>query len=323
LNIVTTTSDIASLVKEIGGEHVTVHSLNSGTRDPHFLQAKPSYISLARQADCWIRVGMELEIGYEPVILDACRNPRIRPGGTGHLDLSETIMRLEVPTARIDRSMGDVHPAGNPHYWIDPYNGRQMALAIRDKLKALDPSHALDYSSSCEAFLARLDAAMFGVDLVRAYGGEALWKATQENVLGPFLKEHPSGGRTLEPGGWIALASSIKGQKIVVYHRSWIYLSQRFGFKEAAELEPKPGIPPGPGHLQQVIQTMREQNVKVVLIEPFYDATSARFAAEKTGAQVVVAANTVGGQPEARDYISMLDHVLTLLKDAFNKGRTP
>ena len=148
LNIVTTTTPLASIAEAVGGNLVSVTSIGSGDEDPHFIAAKPSFMMKAKKADLWIRIGLELEIGYEGLILQGSRNPRIQINTPGHLDASEGIMKLEVPTARIDRSMGDVHPMGNPHYWLDPYNGRIIARNICNRLKQLDPQHAADYDAN-------------------------------------------------------------------------------------------------------------------------------------------------------------------------------
>lgn len=176
LNIVTTTTNLASIAEAVGGEHVSVTSIGSGDEDPHFIQAKPSFMMKAKKADLWICVGMELEIGYEGLILQGSRNPRIQIDAPVHLDVSEGIIKLEVPTGKIDRSMGDVHPLGNPHYWLDPYNGRIIAANICRRLKQLDPQHTDDYDRNLAAFLLKLDNAMFGEKLVAAVGGHAFGK---------------------------------------------------------------------------------------------------------------------------------------------------
>jgi ABC-type Zn uptake system ZnuABC Zn-binding protein ZnuA len=278
LNVVTTTPTLASIAESVGGEHVSVTSIGSGDEDPHFIQAKPSYMMKARKADLWIRIGLELEIGYEGLILQGSRNPRIQINTPGHLDASEGILKLEVPTGKIDRSMGDVHPMGNPHYWLDPYNGRIIAQNICQRLKLLDPEHAGDYDRNLAAFLSKLDNAMTG------------WAAK----LKPF--EH---------------------SKIVTYHRSWPYFANRFNLNVVAELEPKPGIPPGPGHILEVINTMKSEKAKVILMEPFYNRDDAEAVAKKTGAKVVVVPNAVNEQ--VKDYIAMLDNVVNRLSDALSE----
>ena len=279
LNVVTTTTNLASIAEAVGGEHVSVTSIGSGDEDPHFIQAKPSYMMKAKKADLWIRVGMELEIGYEGLILQGSRNPRIQINMPGHLDVSEGILKLEVPTEKVDRSMGDVHPLGNPHYWLDPYNGKIIAKNICQRLKQLDAEHAGDYNRNLAAFLSKLDNAM---------------------------------------AGWVAKLKPFEHSKIVTYHRSWPYFANRFNLDVVAELEPKPGIPPGPGHILEVINTMKSEKAKVILMEPFYNRDDAEAVANKTGAKVVVVPNAVNEQ--VKDYIAMLDNIVTHLSDALSEA---
>jgi zinc/manganese transport system substrate-binding protein len=279
LNVVTTTPTFASIAESVGGEHVSVTSIGSGDEDPHFIQAKPSYMMKARKADLWICVGMELEIGYEGLILQGSRNPRIQKNTPGHLDASEGIMKLEVPTGKIDRSMGDVHPLGNPHYWLDPYNGKIIAQNICRRLKQLDPEHAGDYDRNLAAFLSKLDNAM---------------------------------------AGWAAKLKPFEHSKIVTYHRSWPYFANRFNLDVVAELEPKPGIPPGPEHILEVINIIKSEKAGVILMEPFYNRDDAEAVAKKTGAKVVVVPNAVNEQ--VKDYIAMLDNVVNRLSEALSEA---
>ncbi|MGD0597147.1 MAG: metal ABC transporter substrate-binding protein [Sedimentisphaerales bacterium] len=279
LNIVTTTPTFASIAESVGGEHVSVTSIGSGDEDPHFIQAKPSYMMKARKADLWICVGMELEIGYEGLILQGSRNPKIQINTPGHLDASEGILKLELPTGKVDRSMGDVHPMGNPHYWLDPYNGKIIAKNICQRLKQFDSDHAGDYDHNLAAFLSKLDNAMTG---------------------------------------WVAKLKPFEHSKIVTYHRSWPYFANRFNLDVVAELEPKPGIPPGPGHILEVINTMKSEKAMVILMEPFYNRDDAEAVAKKTDAKVVVVPNAVNEQ--VKDYIAMLDNVVNRLSDALSEA---
>ena len=278
LNVVTTTTNLASIAESVGGGHVSVTSIGSGDEDPHFIQAKPSYMMKARKTDLWIRVGLELEIGYEGLILQGSRNPRIQINTPGHLDASEGILKLELPTGKVDRSMGDVHPMGNPHYWLDPYNGKIIAKNICQRLKQLDPEHTEDYDRNLAAFNSKLDNAMVG---------------------------------------WVAKLKPFEHSKIVTYHRSWPYFANRFNLDVVAELEPKPGIPPGPGHILEVINTMKSEKARVILMEPFYNRDDAEAVANKTGAKVVVVPNAVNEQ--VKDYIAMLDNVVNRLSEALSE----
>jgi len=314
LNVVTTTTNLASIAEAVGGDHVSVATISTGQEDPHFIAAKPSNMIKAKKADLWIRIGLEMEIGYERLILEGSRNTKIRVGSPGHLDASEGIARLEVPTGKVSRTMGDVHPLGNPHYWLDPYNGRIIARNIGRRLKQLDAAHAADYDRNLATFLLKLDSAMFGRKPVEAVGGEKLWKMQSDGTLDSYLKDH-----TLSLDGWLAKLRPFEHTKIVTYHRSWPYFMGRFHLEDAGELEPKPGIPPSPGHILEVVNTMKSEKERVILMETFYNQADADAVAEKTGAKVVVVATSVNGQPEADSYIAMIDNIVTRLSGALSE----
>ena len=314
LNVVTTTTNLQSIAEAVGGDHVNVATISTGQEDPHYIAAKPSNMLKARKADLWIRVGLELEIGYEGLILEGARNPKIHLGAPGHLDASAGITPLEVPTGKVSRTMGDVHPLGNPHYWLDPYNGRIIARNICRRLKQLDPAHAGDYDRNLAAFLLVIDNAMFGGKLVEAVGGERLWKMQSDDTLDSYLRDH-----SLSLEGWLAKLQPYEHAKIVTYHRSWPYFMRRFHLDDVAELEPKPGIPPGPGHILDVINTMKSDQAGIILMEPFYNRADADAVAEKTGAKVVVVATAVNGQKEADSYLDMLDNIVTRLSAALSE----
>ncbi len=329
LNIVTTTTNLESISESVGGEHVNVSSISTGKEDPHFIEAKPSYMLKAKNADLWIRIGLELEIGYEGLILDGSRNQRIRIGSPGHLDVCAGIIPLEVPTQsmKIDRSMGDVHPLGNPHYWLDPYNGRIIAKNICQRLKQLDPEHARDYDRNLAAFLLKLDNAMFGDKLVEAIGGERLWQMQSEGTLDRFIKDHNEKNQQIKQAkedmflldGWLARLKPFEHSKIVTYHRSWSYFAHRFNLNVVGELEPKPGIPPGPSHILEVINIMKSEKVGIVLMEPFYNRNDADAVAKRTGAKVALAAVAVNSQKGTDDYIAMFDNIVTRLSSALSE----
>jgi len=308
LNIVTTTPDLAAIARAVAGDKAKVHSICTGKEDPHFLQAKPSYIMMARQADVWIRIGLELEIGWEPPILDGSRNNRIHIGSKGHLDASESVAVLDTPQTTITRAMGDVHPMGNPHYWLDPLNGRRIAGVIAERLALIAPADATRFRANAVSFQQELDTRMFGAELIKTVGADALWAKTQDGTLAAFLNEPANKGKV---AGWVADMLPLCGQKIVTYHKSWIYFSGRFGLNVIAELEPQPGVPPTAAHLAEVAEAAKANGVKIILQEPFYSAKAANQLADKTGARVVVVANSVGGQPEATDYLALMDLIVS------------
>ena len=282
INVLTTTEDLKSITEAIGGAQVKVDSLARGYQDPHFVAAKPSFMMKAKNADLFMVIGLELEIGYEELIINGSRNQRIRIGQPGYLDVSEGVNLLEVPTTtKIDRSMGDVHPMGNPHYWLDPENVKMVAYNIAKRLSELSPGNAPYFQENLASFDKKMDEKM------------AEWSKKME----PF-----------------------KGRKIAIYHRSWPYFVNRFGLVVACELEPKPGIPPSPTHLKEVIDIMKRDKVGVILMEVFYDEKPAQFVASQTGAKVIVVPNSVGGTKEANDYIGLMDTIVNKLAEAFNSA---
>jgi zinc/manganese transport system substrate-binding protein len=277
VHIVTSIQDFASIADSVGGKRVETFALSRGYQDPHFVEPKPSFILKLSRADLLIVAGLELEIGYLPPLLDQSRNEKIRPGAAGYLDASIGCDILERPTAAVTRAMGDVHPFGNPHYWLDPNNGRIIARAIEAKLSALDPAGASEYKANLAAFDAKVAEA------------EKRWDA----MLGPYA-----------------------GTELVTYHNSWPNFLKRFGLKAAGYIEPKPGIPPTPSHTVEIINMMREKKIPVIVMEPYFDDKTPRAVAEKTGAKLLRFIPSVGGVPEAKDYISLFDYDVKLLADA-------
>ncbi|MGE5345062.1 MAG: metal ABC transporter substrate-binding protein [Acidithiobacillales bacterium] len=268
LKVVTTLSDFASLAQTIGGDRVEAESIAKGYQDPHFVEPKPSFILKLHSANLLIAAGLELEIGYLPPLLDQARNDAIQPSGPAYLDASIGCEILQKPKTQVTRAMGDVHPYGNPHYWLDPENGRVIARAIAAKLSALDPAGAPAYGRNLADFEARLTQA------------EARWNA----MMAPYA-----------------------GTKIVTYHDSWPNFARYFKLDVVGYLEPKPGIPPTPQHKLEIINLMREQKVPLILMEVYFDRKDPDFVASKSGAKVVVMTPSVGGEPEAKDYFSLFD----------------
>lgn len=310
--ILTTTTDLADITRTIVADRAEVNSIAGGDEDPHFLTARPSYIVRARDADVWIRVGLELEIGWEGPILRDSRNRRIQEGAPGHIDASAHVWVLDIPRQPVTRDMGDVHPHGNPHYWLDPLNGRIVARTIATRLGSLFPEHAAAFEANLQAFEKQLDNAMFGPKLVAQHGGRRLWKR--------LLEEKPLPSEA-SPQSWYGLLAPYRGHAIVTYHRSWTYLAHRFGLVIPVELEPKPGIPPGSRHLTEVMRTVQAEKIAVILQEPFYSRKAADFVARQTGAMVVVCPNTVGGTAEAGSYLQMIDLVVHRLARALEAAR--
>jgi ABC-type Zn uptake system ZnuABC Zn-binding protein ZnuA len=281
LNIVTTTEDLASIAREVAGDRATIESIARGYQDPHFVEAKPSFILKLQKADVLIAVGRELEIGWLPPLIQQSRNGKIQPGAAGYLDASLGATILEIPTGNITRAMGDVHPLGNPHYWMDPENGKRIAKEIADKLSELRPNDRAYFEQQFTSFATRLDAA---------------------------------------EKRWLAQMAPYKGTKMITYHRSFPNFAERFGLDIVGYVEPRPGIPPTPQHTLDLINEMKRQNVKLVLVEPYFDLKTPNAIGRETGAQVLVMPPSVGGVKEVTDYFKLFDYDINLLVDAIKKS---
>jgi zinc/manganese transport system substrate-binding protein len=283
IKIITTTQDLESIVQEIGGNKVTVEALAKGYQDPHFVEAKPSFILKLHSADLLVAVGRELEIGWLPPLISQSRNSKIQPGNPGYFDASLTARILDIPTGQITRAMGDVHPQGNPHYWLDPANGRRIAQAVQARLSQLSPGDAAYFAQRYADFDRRLTE------------GEKRWKA----AMAPY-----------------------KGLKLVTYHRSWPNFAEAFGLDVIGYIEPKPGIPPSPAHTLRLQEEMKRQNVKIVLVEPYFDSKTPNAIGRATGANVLVMPPSVGGVKEITDYIKLFDYDINLLVSAIKQNGT-
>jgi zinc/manganese transport system substrate-binding protein len=281
LNVVTTIEDLASITREVGGDRVSVESIARGYQDPHFVEAKPSFILRLQRADLLVVVGRELEIGWLPPLIQQSRNARIQPAAEGYLDASLTAKILEIPTGQITRAEGDVHPLGNPHFWLDPENGRRVARAVLDKLGQLHPADR-GYFEQREADFER-----------RLTEGEKRWDA----AMAPF-----------------------KGTKLVTYHRSFPNFADCFGLDIVGYVEPRPGIPPSPSHTLDLITDMKRLNVKVILVEPYFDLKTPQSIGRQTGAQVLVMPPSVGGVKDVTDYIKLFDYDINLLVTALKSS---
>jgi zinc/manganese transport system substrate-binding protein len=281
LKVVTTTEDLAAIVREVGGDRVTVEVFSRGDQDPHFVEPKPSFILKLVNADLLVLVGRELEIGWLPPLLTQSRNAKVQPGGRGYLDASLNVKILDIPTGQITRAMGDVHPSGNPHYWLDPDNGRLIAQAVRDRLTELQPADRALFAQRYADFDRRLTDA------------QKRWDA----AMAPF-----------------------KGAKIVTYHRSWPNFVEHFGLNVIGYVEPKPGIPPTASHTVALMQAMKAQQIRIILVEPYFDVKTPQTIARGTGAEVVVMPPSVGGVPQIKDYIGLFDYDVALLVEAFKKA---
>jgi zinc/manganese transport system substrate-binding protein len=270
LRVVATTPDLASVAREIGGNRVSVTALAKPTEDPHFVDAKPSFVVTLNRADALVEGGAELELGWLPPLLENSRNGKIAAGAPGHVVASEGIRLLEIPTS-FDRSKGDIHSLGNPHFMVDPLAVKIVARNIANHFAQIDPKSAAVYNANLARFNTRLDAKL----------------ADWQRQLAPY-----------------------RGAKIVTYHRDFPYLAQRFGLNTIDELEPKPGIAPSPAHLAQVIGKMRANNVKVILVQPFQNRKTAETVARQTGAAVLDSPQQPGAAKGTDSYFDMMDNLV-------------
>jgi ABC-type Zn uptake system ZnuABC Zn-binding protein ZnuA len=305
LRVVATVPELGALVRAVGGDLVSVTVLAKPTEDAHFVEAKPSYVKALSEADLYVQVGLDLEAGYAPVLLNGARNPHLLAGQPGHVDASRAIAPLDVPTGQVDRSMGDVHPAGNPHYLLDPLNGLKVAALLRDELTALRPAEGAAFAANYERFRQQLDDALVGPALASKYGGEKLARLAEYGKLLPFLQQQ---GDAAALGGWLGALAPYRGVKAVDDHPIWTYFAHRFGIDIVGHLEPKPGVPPTTRHLQEIVELMKADHVPLVLAASYYDPRHADFVAAQTGAQVVRMANQVGSRPGTDEYVGMIGY---------------
>ena len=280
LNVMTATEDLAAIAREVGGDLVNAESIARGYQDPHFVEPKPSFILKLQKADLLVVVGLDLEIGWLPPLITQSRNGKIQKGNAGYFDASNYCQILEKPTGAVSRAMGDVHPLGNPHYWLDPENGRRIAKALADKFSQMQPANGATFLSHYADFDKRLAEA------------DKVWQAK----MAPY-----------------------RGRKVITYHRSWPNFCERFGLNVVDYVEPKPGIPPTPNHTLDVINLMKRDNIKLILVEPYFDLRAPNKIAQDTAGQVVVLMPSVGGVKEITNYFQLFDYDINLLVNVLQK----
>ncbi len=276
LKIVTTIPDLKSIAEFIGGDRVDAFSIATGYQNPHFVDPKPSYILKLAKADMFITVGLDLEIGWVPPLLNSARNAKIQKGGEGYIDASVNVPLLQTPSS-VNRGEGDIHIYGNPHYWLDPKNGKIIAQNIYNALAHLDPEHQTQFQSNLKKFNETTDAK---------------------------IKE------------WESTLNRFKNTKVIVYHNEWPYFEQRFGLKIVDFLEPKPGIPPTPSQLAKIINIMKRENIKIIINSPYFTAESADLVARNSGGKVVTLATSVGAYSAIKTYFDLFDYNVSQLVSA-------
>ena len=281
IKVVATLPDLAAIAGEVGGEHVDVLSICKGYQDPHYIQAKPSHARKMQDADLLVMNGLELEVGWLPSLIDAARNPRIRPGKAGCLDCSQGIVPLEAAPGGVDRSEGDIHPLGNPHYLLDPRNGIIVADIISGRLAEIDPGNSEAYSDNYATF-----------------------KAAMEKRI----------------SNWEKMAKPLAGKVIITYHKQWEYFTEWLGLSIADYIENRPGIPPSPKHLKNLIEKMNRGRIEMILAANYVDLTQAGNAAELSGAELVVLPVLVGGEDEVKTCSGLFDFLIDRLVKSYERS---
>lgn len=273
IKVVTTTTDLRSITELIGGNRVSVSSIATGYQNPHFVDPKPSYIIGLSNADMFVTVGLDLEIGWSPQLLASSRNTKIQKGAPGYVDASAGIGLLQVPSSA-NRAEGDIHIYGNPHYWLDPLNGKVIARNIANGLERVDPSNKSTYEANLQAFYKKID------DKMRE---------------------------------WQSKMAAFKGTKIIAYHNEWVYFETRFGLNIVDFMEPKPGIPPSPSQLVKVIKEINANNIKVIISSPYFTTSSSDVVAKQTGVKELTLATSVGGFESVKNYFDLFDYDINQL----------
>lgn len=277
LKVVTSTTDLYDIARAVGGDKIVATHISEGYQDPHFVEAKPTFVLQLRKADVFAIIGLDLEVGWASLLIDGSRNQKIRPGASGYMDMSRFIRPLDVSRGNVDRSMGDVHPLGNPHYWLDPENARRLARAFKEKFSELDGSNTEYYEKNAKSFDTRLTAAE---------------------------KE------------WAPLLAQINGKPVIAYHTSWSYLAAYTGMRIVAFMEPKPGVPPGPSHVFNVIKAAKAAGATVVIQEPFYERKMSDLVAAQIGGKVQILPPSDGGVKNFGDYIALMKYNIEQLAAA-------
>src|SRR5262245_42196701 len=284
LSVVTTTEDLAAIAREVGGDRVRVTSLSRGYQDPHFVDAKPSFMVTLSKADLFVEVGRDLEVGWAPGLLNGARNPRILPGAPGFVDASSQVQVIEIPSS-VSRAQGDIHPYGNPHYWLDPANGAGIAHAIRDGLIRIDGADAALFNQRTADFEKRLNDAI------------PRWKKQAE-------------------------ALGIANTKVVTYHRSWSYFAKAFGLEVIDYVEPRPGIPPSPNHVQDLVNRMKQGDIKLLIMEDFFDPRVPQKIARDSGVPLAVLSTSVGATEKIKTYFDLFDQLFEQIGAALKGGKS-
>ena len=320
VGVVCTLPTLKALTEEVGGDRVAVIALAKGDQDPHFVTPTPVLMRDTREADLFIENGFSLELWADQVV-NGSGNSRIFRGTPGRVVAGAGISALEVPQV-VSREFGDIHPQGNPHVWLDPLQAKVEAGNICDALKRVDPAGASYYDSRRDDFSNRIDQALFGPELLKLIGIQKLTRLAWSGQLHSFLENNQFGGKPLaaRAGGWLKAAEPLRGVKAFEFHKVWVYFARVFGIQLLGTIEEKPGIPPGPQHVRQVIDTVRSEKVRLILVDNFYDPSLPNSIARETGAVVVLLPDQVGGEAGINTYFELIDFLIKKMTGALGSG---
>ncbi len=313
IRVVCTLPTLKSLVEEVGGDRVDVVALAKGDQDAHFVTPTPVLMRKTREAELFVENGFSLELWADEVA-NGSGNSRIFRGTRGRIIAGAGIPTLEIPSI-LTRELGDIHPQGNPHVWLDPLLAKMVAANIAEALKRNDPSGSDYFSSRLDDFSMRIDIALFGQDLLKLIGTQKLTRLVWSGELHNFLDSNNLRGKPLSSlkGGWLKQAEALRGIKAVEFHRVWIYFARVFGIQLMGTIEERPGIPPGPQHIRQVTELVRTQRIPLIMVDNIYDPSLPNSIARQTGAKVVLLPNQVEGEPGIRTYFDLMDHLVRQL----------
>ena len=322
VKVVTSLTTYAAIAREIVGDRGEVNAIAQGDENPHYVQPKPSFVPLLASADVFVTTGLDLEL-WVPALLDKAGNPKVTEGGPGYVAAYSGIQLLDVPST-YSRSAGDIHVFGNPHIWTEPLNGVQIARNILTGLKRVSPENADFFMAREKDFEDRVYKALYGNELVTLLGGQTLSDLDRQGKLFDFLSQRRYQGAPLidRLGGWLKQGQIFRGKEMACYHKEWDYFSREFGIPCVDYIEPKPGIPPTPKHVRELIDLMQQRHVRVLLSPGYFDHNQIREVAERTGAKAVIVPSNVGGAQGVNTFVDLINTIVTSLAQAFAETGT-
>lgn len=317
VKVVTSLTTYAAIAREIVGDRGQVNSIANGDENPHYVQPKPSFVPLLARADVFVTTGLDLEL-WVPALLDKAGNSKVTEGAPGYVAAYTGIPLLDIP-ASYSRSQGDIHVFGNPHIWTEPLNGVQIARNILTGLKRVSPANADYFTAREKDFEDRVYRALYGDELVTILGGQTLADLDRQGKLFDFLGQRRYKGAPLADrlGGWLKQGKVFRGSEMACYHKEWDYFSREFGIPCVDYIEPKPGIPPAPKHVRELIDLMQQRHVRVLLSPGYFDHNQIRQVAERTGAKAVIVPSNVGGAPGVNTYFDLINTLVGSLAQAY------